>query len=118
MLFRSDDILPREERRIAVHRVDEQSFVGIHVAPGILPHDAEQPFALSPSLDKQLVRVEASHYCTRTEPPFDAPMHEVAGLVADWAGAAVGYSPARAATTSNVMIMIGSDFIINCDSRL
>jgi len=51
---------------------------------GILPHDAEMPFALSPSPDKQLVRVEASHYCTRSEPPFDAPMREVAGLIADW----------------------------------
>jgi pimeloyl-ACP methyl ester carboxylesterase len=51
---------------------------------GILPHDAEMPFALSPSPDKQLVRVEASHYCTRSEPPFGAPMHEVASLIADW----------------------------------
>jgi pimeloyl-ACP methyl ester carboxylesterase len=53
---------------------------------GILPHDAEQPFALSPSADKQLVRVEASHYCTSGEPPFDAPMREVAKVIADWVG--------------------------------
>ena len=51
---------------------------------GILPHDAEQPFALSPSPDKQLVRVEASHYCTSDTPPCDAPMHAVAALIADW----------------------------------
>jgi pimeloyl-ACP methyl ester carboxylesterase len=53
---------------------------------GILPHDAEDPFALSLSPDKRLVRVKASHYCTSDDPPFDAPMREVAGLIAGWLG--------------------------------
>lgn len=53
---------------------------------GILPHDAEDPFALSPSPDKQLVRVEASHYCTVPGEPVEAPMREVAKLIAEWLG--------------------------------
>ncbi len=51
---------------------------------GILPHDAEDPFALSPSADKQLVRVEASHYAIAREEPVEAPIREVATLIAGW----------------------------------
>jgi pimeloyl-ACP methyl ester carboxylesterase len=53
---------------------------------GILPHDAEDPFALSPSPDKQLVRVEASHYATARDEPVEAPMRKAATLIAGWLG--------------------------------
>jgi len=65
---------------------DPLLIIGFTEDCGILPHDAEQPFALSPSPDKQLVRVEASHYCTAPSAPFDAPMREVAALIAEWLG--------------------------------
>jgi hypothetical protein len=47
---RLDGVLPREERRVARHRVAEQSLVGVHlVAPGLL-HDRELGGLPRPSL--------------------------------------------------------------------